>query len=262
MMLNTITSGPTAEDAGLPPVLLVHGLFGSAKNLGGLARRLDATRKVVSVDMRNHGDSPWDADHSYPALADDLARVIAAHGGVVDIVGHSMGGKTAMVLALTQPQTIRRMAVLDIAPIVYRHSQQRYVDAMAGLDLSGLTLRSEADRRLAETVDEPGVRAFFLQSLDLKSDPPRWKLNLPVLSDQMALLTGWPAGLPKASFTGPALFLAGGASDYAAPGAAADEIREYFPQADLRYLPRTGHWLHAEEPKLVADTVADFLNAD
>ena len=136
---------------------------------------------------------------------------------------------------------------------------RRYADAMIGLDLNDLTLRSEADRRLAETLHDPGVRAFFLQSLDLKSDPPRWKLNLAVLSDQMHLLTGWPEGLPKSGFTGPALFLAGGASDYAAPGAAADEILEYFPQAELRYIPRSGHWLHAEEPKLVADTVADFL---
>lgn len=261
MMLNTITSGPTGQDAGLPPVLLVHGLFGSAKNLGGLARRLDPTRKVVSVDMRNHGDSAHDPDHSYPALAGDLAQVIADHGGRVDIVGHSMGGKTAMVLALTQPALIRRLTVLDIAPIAYRHSQQKYVDAMLGLDLSGLTLRSEADRRLAQSVHEPGVRAFLLQSLDLKADPPRWKLNLDVLSDQMGLLTGWPEGLPKASFTGPALFLAGAVSDYAAPGAAADEILGYFPQADLRYVPNGGHWLHAEEPKLVADTVAEFLNA-
>ena len=256
MKLNTIISG---EDSALPPVLLVHGLFGSAKNLGGLARRLDPTRKVISVDMRNHGDSAHDADHSYPALAGDLAQVIEAHGGVVDIVGHSMGGKAAMVLALTRPALIRRLVVLDIAPIAYGHSQQRYVDAMLGLDLAGVKLRSEADRRLAETVDEPGVRAFFLQSLDLKSDPPQWRLNLPVLSDQMAQLTGWPEGLPKGTFTGPALFLAGGASDYAAPGAAADEIHAYFPQADLRYIPRIGHWLHAEKPKLVADTVADFL---
>ncbi|MBA4491409.1 alpha/beta fold hydrolase [Paracoccus sp. S1E-3] len=255
-MLNTIISG---NDTTQPPVLLVHGLFGSAKNLGGLARRLEGTRKVISVDMRNHGDSPRDADHSYPALAGDLAEVIAAHGGVVDIAGHSMGGKAAMVLALTRPELVRRLVVLDIAPIAYGHSQQRYVDAMQGLDLAGIKLRSEADRRLAESVDEPGVRAFFLQSLDLKAEPPQWKLNLAVLSDQMALITSWPEGLPKGSFTGPALFLAGGASDYAAPGAAADEIRAYFPQADLRYIPRSGHWLHAEEPKLVADTVAEFL---
>nr|WP_186827223.1 alpha/beta fold hydrolase [Paracoccus aurantiacus] len=256
-MLNTIISG---EDHGLPPVVLVHGLFGSAKNLGGLERRLDGGRKVIAVDMRNHGDSPHDPDHSYPALAGDLAEVIKAHGGVADIVGHSMGGKAAMVLALSRPEMVRRLAVLDIAPFGYSHSQQEYVDAMLALDLDGLRLRSEADKRLAQHVDEPGVRAFLLQSLDLKADPPRWKLNLPVLSDQMALLTGWPDGLPKRAFEGPALFLAGGESDYASPGARADAIRDYFPQAELQYIPNCGHWLHAEEPKRVADAVAAFLD--
>lgn len=256
MKLNTIISG---EDHGLPPVVLAHGLFGSGKNLGGLARRLDDHRKVISVDMRNHGDSPHDADHSYPALADDLAQVIANHGGLADVVGHSMGGKAAMVLALTRPEMLRRLVVLDIAPVSYAHSQQDYVDAMLGLDLDGLTLRSEADRRLAQSLDDPGVRAFLLQSLDLKAAPPRWKLNLPVLSDQMTRLTGWPEGLAPDAFQGPALFLAGGDSGYARPGQNADAIHDYFPQAELRYVPGCGHWLHAEEPRLVADAVADFL---
>lgn len=256
MKLNMIISG---EDHGLPPVFLVHGLFGSAKNLGGLARRLDGHRKVISVDMRNHGDSPHDADHSYAALSADLAGMIADHGGVADVVGHSMGGKAAMALALSRPESVRRLVVLDIAPIAYRHSQQEYVDAMQALDLTGLKLRSEADRRLSESVDEPGVRAFLLQSLDLKTDPPRWKMNLPVLSDQMALLTGWPETLKPGAFTGPALFLAGSESGYARPGRNADAILEYFPQAELRYIDGTGHWLHAEQPKLVADAVADFL---
>ena len=256
MKLNTIISG---EDHGLPPVLLAHGLFGSAKNLGGLARRLDDHRKVISVDMRNHGDSPHDTDHSYPALARDLAGVIAEHGGIADIVGHSMGGKAAMALALNHPEMLRRLVVLDISPIAYRHSQQEYVEAMQGLDLAGVKLRSEADRRLAETVDDPGVRAFLLQSLDLKAEPARWKLNLPVLSEQMGLLTGWPEDLPTGAFTGPALFLAGAASDYARAGRNADAIHAYFPQAELRYIAGCGHWLHAEEPKLVADAVADFL---
>ena len=257
MILNTIISG---TDHGLPPVLLAHGLFGSAKNLGGLARRLEGGRKVISVDMRNHGDSPHDPDHSYAALAGDLARVIGAHGGRADVAGHSMGGKAAMALALLHPGMVRRLVVLDIAPYAYAHSQQEYIDAMQGLDLSGLGLRSEADRRLAQAVDDPGVRAFLLQSLDLKSDPPRWKLNLPVLSDQMDQVTGWPADLPKAAFGGPALFLAGGESDYAATGGPAEAIRDWFPQAELRYLPGCGHWIHAEEPKRVADAVAGFLD--
>ncbi|SDE66947.1 Pimeloyl-ACP methyl ester carboxylesterase [Paracoccus isoporae] len=256
MKLNTIISGSPGD---APPVLLVHGLFGQARNLGGLARRLDDARQVISVDMRNHGDSPHDPDHSYPALAGDLARVIEAHGGVADVVGHSMGGKAAMTLALSRPELVRRLVVMDIAPVTYSHSQQEYIDAMQGMDLTGLKLRSDADKRLAAEIDDPGVRAFLLQSLDLKADPPEWKLNLDVLSDQMSSLTGWPDGLNPGAFDGPALFLAGAASDYAAEGPAADAIRRYFPQAELRYLDGCGHWIHAEKPKEVGEAVAGFL---
>ena len=254
-MLNYTVSG---DDNGLPPVLVVHGLFGSGKNLGGIARRLTPARQVILVDMRNHGDSFHDPDQSYPAMAGDLAEVIGLFGGQADVVGHSMGGKTAMVLALTRPGMLRRLAVLDISPVAYGHSQNGLIDAMQGLDLSGLRLRSDADRRLSETIREPGVRAFLLQSLDLKSDPPQWKLNLDILRKHMEKLTGWPEGLTPGAFTGPALFLAGGNSDYCAPqGVAA--IRDYFPQATVEFIPETGHWLHAEQPALVADRIAEFL---
>ncbi|MDO5605648.1 MAG: alpha/beta fold hydrolase [Paracoccus sp. (in: a-proteobacteria)] len=256
MILNSISAG---TDNDLPPVLFVHGLFGSARNLGVLARRIEGTRRVISVDMRNHGGSFHDPDHSYAALADDLARVIEAAGGQADVVGHSMGGKASMVLALRRPELIRRLAVLDIAPVAYDHNQQGYIDAMTGMDLSGLRLRSDADRRLAASIGDAGVRAFLLQSLDLKSDPPRWKLNLPVLADQMPELVGWPAGLTPGAFAGPALFLAGEASDYVAGPGRAQAVRDYFPQAELRHMPGCGHWLHAEEPRAVAEALAQFL---
>ncbi len=253
--LNVIVSG---SDSRLPPVLLAHGLFGSAKNLGGLARRMENSRRVISVDMRNHGESFHDPDHSYAAMAQDLADVIAQHGGTADLVGHSMGGKAGMLLALTQPGLIRRLVVLDIAPLAYEHSQIRLIEAMQDLDLSGLKLRSDADNRLAAKVDEAGVRAFLLQSLDLKADPPRWKLNLPVLHELMAQITGWPENAPQGSFDGPTLFVGGARSNYIeAEGEAA--IRRFFPQAELRKIDDAGHWLHAEQPRLVADCVAAFL---
>ncbi|ARC38596.2 alpha/beta hydrolase [Paracoccus yeei] len=254
MMLNMTTMGETSDQ---PPVLLAHGLFGSGKNLGGLARRLAQDRRVVSVDMRNHGDSPQDPDHSYPALARDLAEVIAAQGGQADVLGHSMGGKAAMMLALSHPALVRRLVVLDIAPYGYDHSQTDLIDAMEALDLTGLRLRSEADARLARQVAEPGVRAFLLQSLDLKSDPPRWKLNLPALRDQMPLLVGWPEA-PRARFDGPVLFLAGAQSTYCREPQV-EAIRAFFPQARIRFMAGAGHWLHADRPAEVADAVADFL---
>ena len=254
MMLNMIVTGTDTEQ---PPVLLAHGLFGSGKNLGGLARRLAETRRVISVEMRNHGDSFHDPDHSYPALADDLAQVIAAHGGQADVLGHSMGGKTAMMLALTRPELVRKLVVMDIAPYAYGHTQTALIDAMEGMDLTGLRLRSEADARLAAAIDEPGVRAFLLQSLDLKSDPPRWKYNLTALRDQMPLLIGWPDA-PKGTYDGPTLFLAGAESDYCREPQL-EAIRAYFPQAKMRYFAGAGHWLHADRPTEVAEAVAAFL---
>ncbi|WP_134724505.1 alpha/beta fold hydrolase [Paracoccus luteus] len=254
MMLNITATGPQSA---LPPVIVAHGLFGQGRNLGVIARTLSDTRRVLSVDMRNHGESFRDDDHSYDAMAGDLARVIANHGGTADVVGHSMGGKAAMWLAVTRPRTVRRLAVLDIAPVAYRHSQHGIINAIEATDLSGVRTRSAADAALAAQLDDPGVRAFLLQSLDVKSDPPRWKMNLDVLRAQMDRLTGWPDG--GAPFDGPALFLRGGDSDYVDDSGLA-AIRSLFPQAQVETVPGTGHWLHAEKPAEVADRVASFLN--
>lgn len=254
MQLNTLISGAPGP---LPPVVMAHGLFGSARNLGGVARRLEG-RRVIQVDMRNHGDSPWSERHDYPAMAGDLAGVIAAEGGVADLVGHSMGGKAAMVLALQQPQAVRRLVVLDIAPVAYGHDQLGPVAAMEAVDLAQVTRRSEADRQLARGIEDEGVRAFLLQSLDLKVAPPAWKMNLAVLRRQMAAVTGWPEGLTPGAFTGPVLALKGARSDYVdAEGEAA--LRRWFPQAELREIAGAGHWLHAERPEAVGDAVAAFL---
>lgn len=240
-----------------PPLLIVHGLFGSARNWGVIARRLSEDRLVIAVDQRNHGDSPWDDAHGYEDMAADLARVIEGHGGRADVLGHSMGGKAAMVLALTRPALVRRLVVADIAPVAYGHSQNHLVAAMQGLDLTGLTLRSDADRRLAQTVADPGVRAFLLQSLDLKSDPPRWKLNLDVLRDEMDGITGWP-GTPG-RFEGPTLFVSGANSDYVRPEYR-PAILTQFPAATFEDIGGAGHWLHAERPREFEAAVRAFLS--
>lgn len=254
MKLNYSISGP---ENGLP-LLIVHGLFGQGRNLGAIARRLAEKRRIILVDQRNHGDSPHDADHSYAAMAGDLAEVIAANGGKADVAGHSMGGKAAMVLALTQPDLLRKLVVMDIAPITYQHSQSHLIDAMEAMDLNGLTRRSEADKRLAEHIPEAGLRAFLLQSLDLKSDPARWQLNLPVLRDYMGQAVGWPDDLPKGTFDGPALFMNGSDSDYVEE-AGETAIRDYFPQARLVRIKNAGHWMHADAPEAVAETLAAFM---
>jgi len=251
-MLNTVIHG---DDNAQPPLLIAHGLFGSARNWGVVAKRLSDTRRVLTVDMRNHGDSFRDDSHDYPDLAADLAEVIAAHGGVADVVGHSMGGKAAMALALDHPERVRRLVVADIAPVAYGHTQQPLIDAMRAVDLSLVERRGDADAQLAPRVSEAGVRAFLLQSLDVGAR--RWRLNLDALSANMAAILGWPD--LGGRYDGPALFLSGAASDYVLPEHR-PAIKALFPNAKFAKIPGAGHWLHAEKPKEFEAALRAFLS--
>jgi pimeloyl-ACP methyl ester carboxylesterase len=241
-----------------PPLLIVHGLFGSARNWGVIAKRLSARREVVAVDLRNHGDSPRSPDNSYEALAADLAETIDRIGGRADVLGHSMGGKAAMVLALTEPARLRRLIVADIAPVAYGHSQLRYVEAMRAVDLDGVARRSDADARLAPAVPEPALRAFLLQSLAVGPEGAAWKLNLDALGAEMPRIMRFPEIAGR--FEGPTLFLTGAASDYVRPEHRA-AILARFPAAVFEAMPGAGHWLHAEAPRPFGDAVEAFLDA-
>ncbi len=256
-MLATIRH-PASAGPEAPTLVIAHGLYGSGRNWGVIARRLADRRDVVAVDMRNHGDSPRFATHSYPEMAADLAEVIDALGAPVDLLGHSMGGKAAMQLALTRPDLIRRLIVADIAPVAYSHDQTRNAQAMAGLDLDRITTRAEADAALSERIDDPALRAFFLQSLDLRHKPPRWKLNLQVLEAEMPKIVGWPGTAGR--FDHPALFLTGSESPYVRPEHR-EQIKVLFPKARFAKIPGAGHWLHAEKPREFEETVRVFLEA-
>ncbi|MCK8482761.1 alpha/beta fold hydrolase [Aliiroseovarius sp. S2029] len=252
-MLEMQTHG---TDTVQPPVLIAHGLFGSARNWGVIAKRMSGTRQVVCVDMRNHGQSPWTDSHSYPDLAADLAEVVNSLGGTADVIGHSMGGKAAMVFAMTQPDMVRRLLVADIAPVAYAHSQQSMITAMRSIDLSQVETRGDADRQLAQFVDEASVRAFLLQSLDVKARA--WRLNLDVLERDMDLIVGFPEMTEQ--FTGPVLFLSGAMSDYVLPDHR-PHIKTLFPKARHAKIPQAGHWLHAEKPREFEASALAFLDA-
>lgn len=252
-MLNTILHG---DPTGAPPLLIAHGLYGSARNWGVIAKRLSDTRQVIAVDMRNHGTSPWDDRHDYDAMAADLAEVIAAHGGEVDICGHSMGGKAAMMLALQHPAAVRRLVVADIAPVTYSHSQMPFIDAMRAVDLSAVTRRSDAEAQLAAQGVEPSLQSFFTQSLDVAGQ--RWRLNLDALAANMQAIMSFPP--VDRAWVGPTLFLSGGASDYVRPEHR-ETIKSLFPQARFAKLPGAGHWLHAEDPRGFEAAVRVFLDA-
>lgn len=255
-MLATIRHPAAGAEA--PPLVIAHGLYGSARNWGVIARRLADRREVVAVDMRNHGDSPRAATQSYPDMARDLAEVIESLGAPVDLLGHSMGGKASMQLALTRPELVRRLVVADIAPVAYTHDQSQHARAMASVDLARVTNRAEADAALAAGVDDPALRAFFLQSLDLRAQPPRWKLNLSVLESEMPRIVGWPG--TEGRFDNPSLFLTGAESHYVRPENR-ETIRTRFPKARFAKIPGAGHWLHAEKPREFEETVRVFLEA-
>lgn len=240
-MLATAVSGPDAAF----PLLIVHGLFGSARNWAGMARRLSDRARVIAVDLRNHGDSFHDPVHDYPAMAEDLARVIAEAGGQADVMGHSMGGKAAMVLALHHPERVRTLAVADIAPVSYAHTQLPLVEAMQAMDLTGIARRSEADRRLSGSVPSAALRAFLLQSLEAGPEGARWKLNLPALAANMPAIMGFPD--IDGWFQGPVGFISGANSDYVRVEHQA-RIWALFPHHRHIQVPGAGHWLHADNP--------------
>jgi len=250
-MLNFITTGEPTEK---PPLLIAHGLFGSARNWGVVAKRLSDQRQVVAVDMRNHGESPWYDSHSYRDMADDLADVVARHGGKMDVLGHSMGGKAAMVLALTHPELVNRLVVVDIAPTGYNHTQSHLVHAMRQVDLNRVERRSDALAQLGQ-VENDTVRSFLVQSVDLKNR--KWRLNLDVLDAEMDKILSFP-DIPG-QFHGPVLFLSGSDSDYVTP-AHREPIKALFPSAKFARIPGAGHWIHAEKPREFVAAVRVFLN--
>lgn len=252
-MLNTIPHG-TATDT--PALVIVHGLYGSARNWGVIAKRLSDERQVIAVDQRNHGNSPWADSHTYEDMARDLAQVIEGIGGPVDVLGHSMGGKAAMVLALQRPELVNRLIIADVAPVAYGHSQIQFIEAMRSVDLDAVEKRSDAEAQLARVVDDKTLQSFFTQSLDVKQKT--WRLNLDVLAQDMAHILSFPK--VSGGFDGPVFFLSGGQSDYVLPEHR-PTIKAMFPKARFAKIPQAGHWLHAEKPREFEASVRAFLNA-
>lgn len=241
-----------------PPVAVLHGLFGAGANLGAVARRLAERRRVITLDLRNHGASPHDPEMTYPAMAGDVLDTLAALGVErAALVGHSMGGKAAMTAALLRPGAVERLVVADIAPVRYPPAFRPYVEAMRAIPLlPGLT-RARADAALAEAVPDKGVRAFLLQNLRF-GERPSWRIGLEHIAAALPGIEGWDTP-PGAAYPGPALFLSGARSDYVRPEHR-PAIRALFPHARFAALRDAGHWLHADQPEAFAATVAAFLD--
>ncbi len=242
-----------------PPVVVLHGLFGSAQNWTSIARRLGARFRVLVPDLRNHGASPWARPMDYPAMAEDVAAFMTAQNvAAAAIVGHSMGGKAAMALALAQPARVARVVVVDIAPVARATVLDPTIAAMARLDLARMTRRSEADAALKPDIPDAAVRNFLLQNLVASDAGLRWRINLEVLRDDMPEIAGFPDFPPGTAYRGPCLVVRGAASDYVDDAGLAAFAR-LFPGYRLAVIPGAGHWVHAEAADAFLAAVTPFL---
>lgn len=224
-----------------------------------IAKRLGEQYRVFTLDLRNHGSSPWADEMSYKVMAEDVRQFIEANElGPVALLGHSMGGKTAMRLALDRPALIEKLVVADIAPVAYEHSSAVYVEAMQAIDIGALSSRGQIDDLLAATVPESRIRAFLLRNLVRQEEGFTWRVNLDVLAKAMLALMAFPSDVHD-RFDKPSMFLAGANSDYVLPAHRA-EIQRFFPKAETHYIADAGHWLHAEQPTVFHAHLQEFLN--
>jgi pimeloyl-ACP methyl ester carboxylesterase len=248
-------------------VVFCHGLFGQGKNWTTIGRALADRHRVLLVDMPDHGASPRSERFDYLASADAVAELLEGLDGPRALVGHSMGGKVAMLVALRRPELVERLVVVDVSPVPYDHSAEfeRYISAMRAIDLTTLRDRAQADAALVEAVPSPMVRGFLLQSLRREGAADgggwRWLLNLDLLGRDLDAITGWPesfADLPP--YAGPVLWVGGAESAYVGEAnvAAMDHL---FPHNRRVTVKNAGHWVHSEQPAVFVEVLRRFLDA-
>jgi esterase len=241
-----------------PPLIILHGLFGSLDNWESMSRRFAANFHVFAIDQRNHGLSPHTAEMNYPLMAADLFRFVGDHQlPSAHVLGHSMGGKTAMQFALCYPDAVEKLIIADIAPRAYPPYHTEILAAMRSLDLAALRTRKQAEDALTPMIRSLALRRFLLKNLRVDGGGAlHWKLGLEEIEQNYHALGEAVAG--QKPFTKPALFLRGENSDYIQ-----DEdiqtINELFPNAEVRTVPGAGHWMHVEEPEGFFRIVHDFL---
>ena len=241
-------------------VVFCHGLFGQGRNFTAIAKQLTDRHRVTLVDMPDHGRSPWSDRFDYLAAADQVAGLLTAEDPVA-LVGHSMGGKIAMLVALRHPELVERLVVVDVAPVAYDHASEfaGYIAAMRAIDLGALGSRAQAEDALRDAVPNPTVRGFLLQSLRREDDGWAWLLNLDVLGRDLDLITGWPE-VDASPYEGPVLWVGGADSRYVAPEhvAAMDRL---FPLNRRVTVKGAGHWVHSEQPEVFLEVVRRFVDA-
>lgn len=240
------------------PIVLIHGLFGSLENLGVIARQLEDEFQVFSIDLPDHGQSPRTDTFSFKNYADMVVKTMRSYGlEKAHLLGHSLGGKVAMHIALTQPELVDKLVVADIAPVSYAPRHQNVFAALTSFEPKDIRSRQEADKLMSAHIDELGVRQFLLKSLYKNQHGNfEWRFNLPLLlRDYEHLSQGIDA---EQAHLGDVLFIKGGDSDYITMDHQT-KIKRLFPNANAKIMAGAGHWLHAQKPFVFAGIVAKFL---
>jgi esterase len=239
------------------PLIILHGLFGSSDNWQTVGKKLGEQFRVFALDARNHGRSPHSDEFNYPAMAEDVQSFMHEQGiSSAHLLGHSMGGKTAMQLALTRPELVEKLVVVDISPRAYGRQHNAIFDALYSLDLTAFTTRGQIDEALAQRIPSAAVRLFLMKNLKRNADNSfAWKMNLEVIHrhyDEVNAAIDLPS-----QFANPALFVKSNTSGYVGED---DEpqIRTMFPRSTIVGFD-TGHWVHAEAPEEFIRLVSDFL---
>lgn len=243
------------------PLILLHGLFGSGDNWGTVAKHFSQHYQVISVDLRNHGKSPYSASQSYANMADDLLELCDALSlDRIHLLGHSLGGKVAMQFATCFPEKLEKLIVVDMAMRAYADAHTHLIDAMMAVDLSTLQSRSEVDVALSSNIPQAMVRQFLLMNLikpaiNQSENNLTWRINLATLKTNYPSLL--QAVCENAHYEKSCLFIRAEHSDYV-QDTDIRQIKTHFANAQFASLP-TDHWVHAEQPQAFIDVVGNFL---
>jgi pimeloyl-ACP methyl ester carboxylesterase len=241
-------------------MVILHGLFGSGRNWQSIARRLADSYRVFTVDLRNHGQSPWAPSMSLDELADDVSTFFAMRGfSRAIVVGHSLGGKAAMVFALEHAALVEALVVVDIAPVRYGHTFLSQIRAMQAIDLKAVQRRSDVERRLADAIDDPAMCRFLAQNLADGHPAASWKVNLAAIESSMDDILGFP-DVADHAYDGRTLFISGERSAYLG-ASELQAVDRYFPQAEFVVIPDAGHRVHADQPERFVARLRDFLES-
>ena len=259
MKLNAVERGPEAASAGTsarPPIILLHGLFGRARNLGFFQRRLAAGRRTIAIDLRNHGESPH-GQMDYTSMSFDLMETLADLDALpATLVGHSMGGKAAMTLALNRPEAVHSLLVADIPPAITGHGSSQLSRQMLRIRFPDYLNRAGADALLADSIPNADIRSLMVQNIRL-GEKPGWQIGMDEINASMINIEGWPYIPEGHAYHGPTLFLAGDRSPYIRPEHHAT-MNRLFPDNRLEMIEQAGHWLHVENPTRFAALLEEF----